>query len=407
MSEDYQKALGRKIAFYRKGRGLSQREFARRIDRSEAWISQVERGVRRIDRMSVLQTVAEVLEVPLAELAAEAPLVAATAEEAPGASRLRLVLSAAHSLNAILRGQGRADVPALRERVERAWELTHAGRYVDLAEELERLVPDLESAVRAGDNGERAELFRLLATAYQACSAALAKLGEPEAAWIAADRAIMAGERAGDPLLMAAGEFRLVIVFLGARYYDQAEHTARTTAEALEPLVEQGRPEAVALWGAITLQRAVAAARRNDADAAYEHLDRARQAAERVGPGCNDYNTEFGPANVGLHEVAVAVDLGDAGMALRRARAIDVTGLSAERRARLLIDVARAHAQRRQPDEAVAALEQAEELTPEQVREHKVVHQLVTDLLTIQDPPGPRLQALARRVGVLPVRTST
>ncbi|WP_267593573.1 hypothetical protein [Carbonactinospora thermoautotrophica] len=82
----------------------------------------------------------------------------------------------------------------------------------------------------------------------------------------------------------------------------------------------------------------------------------------------------------------MAVDLGDAGMALRRAQAIDV---------------ARAHAQRRQPDEAVAALEQAEELTPEQVREHKVVHQLVTDLLTIQDPPGPRLQALARRVGVL------
>ncbi|WP_326808278.1 hypothetical protein OHB04_24075 [Streptomyces sp. NBC_01775] len=35
--------------------------------------------------------------------------------------------------------------------------------------------------------------------------------------------------------------------------------------------------------------------------------------AERVGPGRNDYNTEFGPANVSLYEAAVAVDLGDGG----------------------------------------------------------------------------------------------
>jgi len=72
-----------------------------------------------------------------------------------------------------------------------------------------------------------------MATAYQACSAALAKLGEPEAAWIAADRAMAAAERAANPLLVAAGAFRLVFVFLAARHYDQAEETARTTADSL------------------------------------------------------------------------------------------------------------------------------------------------------------------------------
>ena len=70
-----------------------------------------------------------------------------------------------------------------------------------------------------------------MAATYQACSAALAKLGEPEAAWIAADRAMAAAERAGNPLLVAAGAFRLVFVFLTARHYDQAEETARTAAE--------------------------------------------------------------------------------------------------------------------------------------------------------------------------------
>src|SRR5262249_3327822 len=115
LSTEYQKALGRKIAFHRKRRGLSQKEFAGLLARSEAWVSQVERGVRRIDRMTVLEKVAEVLEVPIAELAAEAPIVASVAEgEAPGASRLRLVLSSAHSLMAILGQQDVSpDVPAL------------------------------------------------------------------------------------------------------------------------------------------------------------------------------------------------------------------------------------------------------------------------------------------------------
>ena len=76
LSADYEKALGRKIAFNRKRRGLSQKEFAGLLGRSEAWVSQVERGVRRIDRMTVLEKVADVLDLPVAELAAEAPIVA-------------------------------------------------------------------------------------------------------------------------------------------------------------------------------------------------------------------------------------------------------------------------------------------------------------------------------------------
>jgi acetyl-CoA acetyltransferase len=65
----------------------------------------------------------------------------------------------------------------------------------------------------------------------------------------------------------------------------------------------------------------------------------------------------------------------------------------------MLIDVARAHAQRRQISEAVAALHEAEEITPEQVRGHELVRQLVSDLLTMQDPPSDDLQGLAARVG--------
>jgi transcriptional regulator with XRE-family HTH domain len=397
---DYQQALGRKIAAERRRRGLSQPELARIIDRSVAWVSQVERGVRKVDRMSVLETLAAALDVPLAELAAEAPVVAAVTEELPGTSGLRLVLSGAYALRAMLNGRHSPALSTLRARARQAWDLTHAGHYIDLTGLLSGLVPDLEIAARTAPEAQRAEVCELMAATYQACSAALAKLGEPEAAWIAADRAMAAAERAGNPMLVAAGAFRLVFVFLAARHYDQAEETARTAADALRRRADDGDPQAMSLWGGLTLQRAVIAGRLNDPDTAYSHLEQARQIAGRLGEGRNDYNTEFGPANVALHEIAVAVELGDAGRALRTATTADTGGLSAERQARMLIDVARAHAQRRQATEAVAALRQAEQITPEQVRTHDLVRQLVSDLLTMQDPPSSELRGLAGRLGL-------
>jgi transcriptional regulator with XRE-family HTH domain len=395
---DYQKALGQKIAAERRRRGLSQPELARMVDRSVAWVSQVERGVRKIDRMSVLEALAAALDVPLAELAAEAPVVAAVIEEPPGAGGMRLVLSGAYALRAMLDGRRSPALSTLRTKARKAWELTHAGRYTELTELLSSLVPDLETAARAVSEDQRTEVFELMAATYQACSAALAKLAEPEAAWIAADRAMAAAEQAGNPLLVAAGAYRLVFVFINARHYDQAEETARTAAEALAPLADRGDPQAMSLWGGLTLQRSVIAARVNDPDLAYGQLELASQVAGRLGEGHNEYNTEFGRANVRLHEIAVAVELGDAGRALRAAAAADTSGLSAERQARMLIDVARAHAQRRQVGEAVAALLQAETITLEQVRGHALVRQLVSDLLTMQERPGAELRDLATRL---------
>ncbi len=255
---DYQQALGRKIAAERRRRGLSQPELARMIDRSVAWVSQVERGVRKVDRMSVLETLAAALDVPLAELAAEAPVVAAVTEEPPGAGELRLVLSGAHMLRAMLGGGRAPAVSTLRGKAGKAWDLTHAGRYTELTELLHGLVPDLETAARSAPEKQRAEAFELLATTYQACSAALAKLGEPDVAWIAADRAMAAAERAGDPLLVAAGAYRLVFVFITARHYGQAEETARTAADALSSDGRRGQRA-----GHVVAGRADLAARRH------------------------------------------------------------------------------------------------------------------------------------------------
>lgn len=71
-----------------------------------------------------------------------------------------------------------------------------------------------------------------------------------------------------------------------------------------------------------------------------------------------------GPA--ARHAVAVAVELGDAGHALDLARSIEPEELSAERQARYSIDLATAHAMRRQIGESLRYLQLAEKLTPEQ-----------------------------------------
>jgi tetratricopeptide (TPR) repeat protein len=348
--------------------------------------------------MSVLETVAAALEVPLSELAAEAPVVAAAHEEPPGAEGLRLVLSGAWSLRAMLNGHHSPDPATFRPDIDHARDLRQSGRYTELTALLQDLVPALETGARAVPGDQQPAMFELLAAAYQSCSAALSQMGEHEAAWIAADRSMSAAERAGNPLLVAASVFRLVFVFIGARHFGQAETAARTAADALASLAADGATEATSLWGALTLQRAEIAAHLGDAAAAYRFLDEAREAAGRVGPGRDDFGTEFGPANVTLHEIAVAVQLGDAGRALRAAETADPSTLRPERRARLLIDTARAHAQLRHPDDAVSALRQAEEISPELVRGDPVVRQLVADLLTMQNPPSAGLSALSGRI---------
>lgn len=393
-------AFGRRVAFYRKKRGYSQRELAAMIDRSETWLSQVERGVRKIDRMSVLERLAEALDVPLAELAPEQNVVAASSETPQAATTLSLALSSSEALGAVLSESVPVDLARLDARSARAWDFVHGSRYEELSELLVELLPDLERAERHTDAEDHRRASVAKARAYHAAAAVLSKLGETAAAWVAVDRAIRAAEEAGDPLLMAEGAFRLSIVFQNARRFDLAMRAAGSAAEAVSGLVAQGDEAAVAMQGALHLQLAVAAARRNDADAAYGHLETARRAGTRLGEDRNDYNTEFGPTNVLLHEVAVAVELGDAGRALRVAADVDAARLSPERQARLLIDVAQAHAQLRQSEAVVTALREAMRIAPEQIESHSRVRELVADLLRGDRRGSSDVKELASRLKI-------
>jgi tetratricopeptide (TPR) repeat protein len=227
----------------------------------------------------------------------------------------------------------------------------------------------------------------------------LAKIGEGNAAWIAADRAAFVAESTGNPLEVAASLFRMAHVFLSLGLLAQAQAVASATASGLDR--QSPTPEVLSLRGAFRLVLAIAAARENDRAQAYAYLDQARDIGAQLGEDRDDYGTEFGPTNTALHAVAVAVELGDAGHALDLANSIEPEQLSAERQARYSIDLASAHAMRRQIGESLRYLQVAEKLTPEQTRTHRVARAVARDLLQLSGGRvRPELRELAERFGV-------
>lgn len=404
---DTTQLVGEQIAYHRKRLGLSQVELAGLIGRSDSWVSQVERGVRTIDRLSVLQKVADTLGVPVSELRGNDTGDVESSDTRPEAfESLRLTLTGHPATKAALGDPPNAitddQLSELRELHSQVWPLVHASRYNELAPLVVDLVPKLELAVRAKVSTEQTHAAReLLTDTYQAVAAMLARTGEGDAAWIAADRAAFTAESLHNPLAVAASLFRMAHVFLSLGQLSQVQAVAKATISGLDQQKET--PETLSLRGAFRLVLAVATARDNDRTQAYAYLDQAREIAIQIGEDRNDFGTEFGPTNTALHAVAVAVELGDAGYALDLARGIEPERLSAERQACYNTDLAQAHAMRRQIGESLRYLQLAEELTPEQTRSHRIARAVARDLLQLSGPRvRPELRELAERFGVTP-----
>ncbi|WP_329441914.1 helix-turn-helix transcriptional regulator [Streptomyces canus] len=404
------KPFGQRVKELRRDAGMSQSDLAAAMGRSESWVSQVERGVQPVERLSVLQALADALKVSVREVRPEAaPAEEAEPEEQPPSNDLdglRVALTGHPALSSLFEHPPAEPAPSLgdfRRSVEEAWTLTHASSYAALSDHLARLLPSIEAAVRRAPAGERAELHALRAKAYQAAASSFTRQDQADAAWIAADRALQAAELAGQPLEVVASLFRMAHAFMRQQHMEQAEQAASSAVAVLDPRVAAPAcpPEELSLVGAMNLVLAVINAREGNRARTHEHIDRAREIAAMLGEDRNDFDTEFGPTNVEIHAMSTAVELGDAGLALEVAQRVDASGLSPERQARFLLDVARAHAQRRHVGEATAALLEAEALTPEQIHDHHLAREVMRDLIQLSGARIPEaLRDLAERSAV-------
>ncbi|WP_148589951.1 helix-turn-helix transcriptional regulator [Streptomyces sp. WAC01526] len=404
------RAFGQRVQKYRKERGRTQAELAAALGKTSSWLSQVERGVQPVQRMDLLQQIADELGVSVQHL--RPSTLADGPSEAPPAQSLandldetRRLLSGHPALRPLLAGPAGSPPPralrTLQNDVDDLWDLTHAGQLAQVSTLAVQLLPELERTVRTDTDEHQPELYLLLSRAYQALSAAFVRQDEADAAWVASDRAVFTAERSGDPLHVCASVFRMVQAFVRLRSLGQAEHAAQTAISALREQGDQS-PESLSVLGSLHLALALVRARSSARAEAKEEIAKARAIAAQLGENRNDFNLEFGPVNVEIQAVSTAVELGDAGEALDIGLAIDAAALSPERQGRLLMDLGRAHAQRRHGGEALDCLLRAEAIAPEIIQTHQAARAAIRELVLVAGPNASReLLELAERADAL------
>jgi tetratricopeptide (TPR) repeat protein len=292
---------------------------------------------------------------------------------------------------------------ALVERVQLVWELRQRAEYSRLGALLGQLLVDLAATRADTSSSEHDAVVRLQVHAYNAASSVLKKLGDYGVALVAADRAVQTARALDEPVLVAAAAYRLANVLLPAGRLDETTAIALEAANRIEPGKAQ-TPRSYAMWGGLLLSAAVALARRGDESQAWELMGEARTAARLLGAEHADLYVIFGPLNVAVHAVQVAVELRNGRDAVRRAARVDVAHLPAtllERRAQFLIDVATGHVLEQADEAAVGHLLLAETVAVEEVRYSAAAHQLVYAMLRRERVGAvPELRPLAGRLGV-------
>jgi transcriptional regulator with XRE-family HTH domain len=394
---------GERIARARRRRGLSQTVTAGLVGRSESWLSQVERGLRRVDSYQVLTRLAEVLRTDISELTGPLGSVEGPGMYEPAAEIERAMLDYGDAAAAIGDTPGRDVRPAhLRGMSRAAYAAYQSARYGDAGRLIPPLIREAEAAARAPD-GTRPAAYAARAAAYDVAAALLHRVGEAALAWTAADRAMAAAVQSGRPARAAVAAWRLSHVINGRRHPGEALALAVTAADALQSVPDAG-PERLEALGALHLAAVNAAAAADDRATADAMLGRAREIAGQTG-NVNRMGTAFGPVNTTMHAMSAALAFGDARAAVDAGEALDPGALPAGctgRRTQLLLDLGRAYSLRKQDAAAVNMLLAAERLSPDLVRYDARTRDVLGVLLRREHRPStPELRPLAGRAGVI------
>jgi transcriptional regulator with XRE-family HTH domain len=392
-------AIGRRIAHVRKLRGLTQAGLADRAHVSKSLIAQVESG-HKPATPSLIAAVSRALSVDVTDLTGQ-PYRGKDARsdriyEAIPQIRQALVY---WDIAPIL------DVPPrpladLALETERAGRLRSQASYVELGALLPALIKELTVHAHQAHGADRGRAFRLLADAYTAVDSMAYKLGYLDLFALAVERMSWAARQADDPLLGPVAAIRRSSAFLATGAWDGGLRLLdRAGREVEEDLSTQ--PGALSVLGTVHLRAAIMAARGGRASPAWDNMSRASEVSARLGRDTRDYGLLFGPANVGIHEVAVAVELGDADEAIRRSASFTLPdGLPRERSSHHYIDLARAWLWQRDQAKALACVTKAEHLAPQRTRYHPMARETVTRLLDAHRRMPEPLRGIAARMGL-------
>jgi transcriptional regulator with XRE-family HTH domain len=400
-------ATSERIRMLRRRRGLTQEEAAGLAGVSVSLWRKWESGARAVGRFRQLMAIARALRVTdLRDLTGQ-PLAATPRghprHEAADAVRLALVRH-----QGLLAPVDPPDLDRLERGIEQAYDAAHSPgpwRYAHVGAVLPDLIATGDRAIRRYDGAELARAVRPTVMIYMLARAWLKWVGEYDLVLLAAERGLAVAERGNDAGLYGAAAWSMA---QGLSCRAEIAESRTVAADAMAMLAadtasDHAPQELLSAWGALHLVAMIGAAREDDQREGRHLLNGAAKAAARLGEDRNDYRLVFGPTNVGIHQVAYAVELGQSRSAVAGARVLDVSRTpSVERRVSLRLDVAQSHTRLREDVAALQSLAAAAEESPEQVRYSVTARAMLREMLRRENSDTrPLLRPLAERVGVL------
>lgn len=393
--------LGERIAWYRQRRGMSQEVLAGMVGRTADWLGKIENGRLDLDRLSVLRSLAEALDISLADLIAEPSLLEWTVESGrQTVPALREVLMDYRSLLGI--GQAVECPPSvdeLRVDVDTLWDAYQASRFGFVIHQLTLRLPAARAAVEAADSDERAVAKGRIALMYQVAASTLTKIGESDLAWTASERGLDAARASDNPVVIGSLLRSISHSLLSTGAHHDAVRVTHDAIDFFVPHLQRPSTAMLSVYGTALLAGAMAAARSDDRGTTREFLEAANDAAKRLGSDQNKLWTAFGPTNVAIHRVSTAMELGDVQVALNLGPDLNTSSMPVERQVRHSLEVARALTKANRRDEALSTVLTAEQRAPEQVRYHFLTRHLVQSWMRTQRGKPPiHLAQLATRL---------
>ncbi|GAA2083242.1 helix-turn-helix domain-containing protein [Actinomadura alba] len=275
-------------------------------------------------------------------------------------------------------------------------------RYSTVINSLPQLLADLRNACATYEGDTRLQAEGLSAEAHHVAASILLKLDHDGLAWIAADRSMQAARNSQDLTIIGSSARIITHALMNDGHHGAATKTASTYAQQIDHDTNEHTPDFLSVYGSLLLRGAVAAGQRSDRHTAATLLDEAQDAGNRLGGDFNYRWTAFGPTNVQLHRVNIALQLGDAGAAIQEARRIDLDRIPlTERKATLLIDTSRALTQWGKHEKAHDIIRVAHQLAPEEISARPAVHRTLRDLMATSPPSIKRqLREFTTEIGV-------
>lgn len=381
--------IGEAIGVLRRRRGLTQEQLAERAAVSVSVIRKLERNDRDSASLATLRKLAHALDVTTVELFRPTPRVEQPpADDGDNLYAIRRSLQPAHSLGVhplVTLADG-DEPPTLAELHDSVREINGLFRDSDYSAALAALPVTIERARTATidpRSDEHDEVWRQLAQTYLTSGMVLIQIRRDDLAYHALGLAVDAARRVGDDVLVASVVCSENWLLTRQARFDDAERAALASAEAIEPSMSRSPLPHIAVWGWLNLGAAAAATRNNRVDVADDALRRAQAAAYIAAPYRSPHVahwTGLTPAVVTMRQVELAVVAGDVDQALAHARGVPPDATPRITHQRFRLDVAAAHLERRERDEALAVLLDLRAAVPGWLR-HQRYARILTDRL--------------------------